>query len=97
MKNYGKATIFLPHDPGLFYRIAKRIGPVNSAKKKGLFESKLIVDALDHRNHYKSLERIIKTVFSEDSINIKYFPTPIKSWNLGLFSIITITKLEINE
>jgi hypothetical protein len=97
MKNHGKATFFLPHDPGLIYRIAKRIGPVNSAKRKGLFEPKLIVDALDHRNHYKSLERILKTVFSEDLIDIKYFPTPIKSWNLGLFSIISITKLEVNE
>ena len=92
LKPGGVADVFLPADPGLTFRLARRIGPVRSAQKSGLGKVKRLVDARDHHNHIGALRVLVRHVFRHDDVRERVYPIPKLSWNLSLFHTFRITK-----
>ena len=98
-KDGGKIDILLPSDPGILYRIARKLASEWKVKKilnsTDFSISKYrYIHAIDHRNHVDSLEKMIKHIFIKDEIIFKRFPAFIPFWNFNLFSIINITVIK---
>jgi phosphatidylethanolamine/phosphatidyl-N-methylethanolamine N-methyltransferase len=88
----GVITIFLPCDPGLLWRLGRRVGPRRKAVKHGIDYDFLM--ALSHRNHVGSLVAVIDRVFANDTVRRSGFPIPfLDSWNLNLAFVYQITKV----
>jgi ubiquinone/menaquinone biosynthesis C-methylase UbiE len=83
LKVNGEFSIGLPTDPGIANQIVKNLYTYRKAKKIGIPNPKFIY-ALEHQNHINSLLVILKEVFSNDSVKIKYWPLKIPSQNLNL-------------
>ncbi len=92
LKPGGVADVFLPADPGLAFRLARRIGPIRTAQKSGLGNVKRLVDARDHRNHIGALRVLVRHVFRHDDVRERVYPIPKLTWNLSLFHTYRITK-----
>jgi ubiquinone/menaquinone biosynthesis C-methylase UbiE len=88
-KRGGLVYIYLSRDPGILNRFFRKIFIVPKAKGKGFNEYKVFI-AREHRNHFKSLETMIKHVFKSQKIQQRYYPLRIKSWNLNTFCIFQI-------
>ena len=88
----GTADIFLPSDPGLLFRLSKKLGPVRSARKLGLADVKSLVDARDHRNHVGGLLRLLKHVFRHDEVVKRTYPIPGMTWNSSLWTCCRVQK-----
>lgn len=87
----GSITILLPCDPGLMWRLGRRVGPRRKALTHGVDYDFLM--ALSHRNHVGSLISILKTVFKHDEVKRTCFPIPwLSSWNVNLAFVFQITK-----
>ena len=89
-KNGGKISILLPSDPGLVFRLARKITADRFLKKQGVANVKLL-RALEHRNHVESLDQMIREVFRNDVIEKRTYPFPRGSWNSSLFSVYQVT------
>lgn len=88
-KRGGLVSIYLSCDPGIMNRLFRSIFIIPKAKSKGFDEYKVFI-AKEHRNHFKSLEIMIKHVFKSQNIKQIYYPLRIKSWNLNTFCIFQI-------
>lgn len=87
----GFVEFFVPCDPGLVYRILRFISTRNTATKLGLSDYDLI-HALEHRNHFWSIDRLVKDTFKSDNFVVTYFPFRLKLWNINAFVIYRIFK-----
>jgi phosphatidylethanolamine/phosphatidyl-N-methylethanolamine N-methyltransferase len=87
----GVATIYLTCDPGLALRFIRRITMQQKANKLGFHGFKLLM-AREHRNHVGGLLEMIKFVFRDASLKIKYLPLGIPSWNLNGSIVVHISK-----
>jgi phosphatidylethanolamine/phosphatidyl-N-methylethanolamine N-methyltransferase len=90
VKTDGLVSITLPCDPGLLYRIGKKIGPYRTLKKKEPKINPEYFHYLQHRNHYPALRSQIFEVFKNDEINERAFPFNTRFWNSNLFSVFQI-------
>lgn len=82
----------MPTDPGFLNRLVKNIFSYPRMRKYSEIKPQLIY-ALEHKNHILGILELIKFVFSEDSVKIKYRPFPfLRSWNLNLFVLVVIKK-----
>jgi len=87
----GSLTIFLPCDPGLLWRLGRRVGPRRKAMRHGVNYDFLM--ALSHRNHVGSLMAILEMVFKDDKMLRTGLPVPaLRSWNLNLAFVYQIRK-----
>lgn len=87
----GALTIFLSCDPGLVWRLGRRVGPRRRALEHGVDYDFLM--ALSHRNHAGSLMAILDTVFRQDRVRRVGFPIPLlRTWNLNIAFVYQITK-----
>lgn len=86
----GVVSIYLPCDPGLMYRFARFIFTNSRSKKLGIDYP--LVNAREHRNHFNSINKILKHVFAQDDIVVRRSPFVIPSWNLNFYYIINISK-----
>jgi ubiquinone/menaquinone biosynthesis C-methylase UbiE len=82
-------SVLLPTDPGIVFRLARWIFSNKSLRQKGIKNIKLL-RALQHRNHYASLDTIINSIFSD--VSARNYPFFIKSYDLNLFTIYRIIK-----
>lgn len=89
LKPDGQAMIYLTCDPGLMTRLVRRITTHRAAKKAGYQGFELLM-AREHRNHIGSLLSMVKFVFRNRNVRIKYIPFLIPSWNLNGSVIIHI-------
>ena len=87
----GVISLLIPCDPGLAYRIAKKIGVSKKWKVNGI-SSPEFFHYSQHRNHYPGLNSFINEVFKKDIVLKKNWPFPLNSWNLNLFSTFQIVK-----
>ena len=85
----GLVSIYLSCDPGILNRFLRRLLIIPKARKLGFYEYEIFI-AREHRNHFQSLERMIKYVFKDQNIRQRYYPFRIKSWNLNTFCIFQI-------
>lgn len=88
----GSISLWLPHDPGIAYRLLRRFTSVRRAHKLKLDEKLELVHALEHRNHFLSLKVIVENIFSNDNIDIFYRPLTFASYNLNIVSVYQIKK-----
>jgi ubiquinone/menaquinone biosynthesis C-methylase UbiE len=88
-KRDGLVSIYLSCDPGILNRFLRRLLIIPKARKLGFNEYEIFI-AREHRNHFQSLERMIKHVFKDQNIKQRYYPFRIKSWNLNTFCIFQI-------
>lgn len=87
----GSLTIFLSCDPGMLWRLGRRVGPRRRALTHGVDYDFLM--ALSHRNHAGSLMAILDKVFAGDRVHRSGFPLPVlRSWNLNIAFVYQITK-----
>jgi phosphatidylethanolamine/phosphatidyl-N-methylethanolamine N-methyltransferase len=89
-KNGGVVSITLPSDPGMLYRMAKRLGPYRSLRKLDSQYRPEYFHYLQHRNHFPGILSQIYEVFKDDVIREKSFPFPVRAWNINLFTIFQI-------
>ena len=88
-KRGGLVSIYLSCDPGILNRFLRRLLIIPKARKLGFYEYEIFI-AREHRNHFQSLERMIKHVFKDQNIKQRYYPFRIKIWNLNTFCIFQI-------
>jgi ubiquinone/menaquinone biosynthesis C-methylase UbiE len=86
----GRIVIGMPCDPGLLNRLIKNLVTYRVMKRAGISNPRLTY-ALEHRNGISNILAICKDVFSEDSLSVKYFPFRIRSWNLNLIAVVSVT------
>jgi len=94
LRDGGTADLFLPSDPGILFRLARSLGPVREARRKGLGEVKRLVDARDHRNHVGSLRRLITHHFRRDRVVIRSYPLPRSTWNSSLWYAYRVVRAD---
>jgi ubiquinone/menaquinone biosynthesis C-methylase UbiE len=86
----GLVSIYLPCDPGLVYRIFRRIFTSKKAKSLGIDYE--LTNVREHINHYYQLNKLIEYVFSKDDVQKSSFPLKFTSYDFRLYSIYQITK-----
>jgi len=91
----GTAVFYLPCDPGFTLRVIQRVLTQRSARR--LMGSKsMSVDflwAIEHRNHYSSLLKMIRYVCQSDTIMTFGYPIRWRFWNLKLFDVLVVNKM----
>jgi phosphatidylethanolamine/phosphatidyl-N-methylethanolamine N-methyltransferase len=95
VKDQGKISVLVPSDPGFLYRAARKLGSELKVKRKGAedelsYSRYQYIHAIDHRNHFASLDRIIKFIFLNDSVKLKKYPFGVPFWNFNLFTVYEI-------
>jgi ubiquinone/menaquinone biosynthesis C-methylase UbiE len=85
----GLVSIYLSCDPGILNRLLRRLLIIPRARKLGFRDYEIFI-AREHRNHFQSIESMIKQVFKDQNIQQTYQPFRIKSWNLNTFCIFQI-------
>lgn len=92
LKVDGVGSFLLPSDPGLMYRILRKISSERKLKKLGFQHGKFL-HAIEHRNHIQSLNEQIKFVFTHDFIKVRCWPFGISSmWNLNSIYAFMVVK-----
>jgi len=93
LKNEGVASFLIPSDPGLLYRLLRRISSERKLKKLG-FQYGKFLHAIEHRNHIQSLNEQIRFVFENDQVKVRSWPLGIsRFWNLNsIYAYMVIKK-----
>ncbi len=89
-KPSGTISILVPTDPGIAYRLGKRIGPYRALKNLRTDIQPEYFHYRQHRNHFPGLASIIEEVYSYDTIRRLNWPIPWRIWNLNLYRIYQI-------
>jgi phosphatidylethanolamine/phosphatidyl-N-methylethanolamine N-methyltransferase len=90
LKSDGEAMIYLTCDPGLMTRLVRRLTTQRAAERAGYQGFELLM-AREHRNHIGSLLSLVKFVFRDRNIRIRYLPFGLPSWNLNGSVIIHVS------
>jgi ubiquinone/menaquinone biosynthesis C-methylase UbiE len=93
VKNEGQISVLIPCDPGLFYRVAKIIGPARKWKKSGI-KNPRYYHYQQHKNHFPGLLSIFMEKCENSKVSVNYWPLKIKSWNLNLFTVLQMTVIK---
>jgi ubiquinone/menaquinone biosynthesis C-methylase UbiE len=86
----GLITILLPTDPGIAYRTVRSMTTVRVASRRGLGRQANLVHARAHHNHFWSLEKLMHAAFADDSVEERFWPLRVRSWNMNLLTIWNI-------
>jgi ubiquinone/menaquinone biosynthesis C-methylase UbiE len=93
VKSGGEISVYLPCDPGMFYRYIRHF--VSHKKQKEIMGTSMkkvkYLWALEHKNHLLGILFVIKKIFILDNVLIKRYPIPKFSWNFNLFFIVKIS------
>jgi len=88
----GVISILLPNDPGFVYRIIQNLTTFKNAKQRGLESQARLHHAREHRNHYLGLLTFIQNEFIDQTIQCKYFPLGVKSFNFNALTVVHVNK-----
>jgi len=89
VRHDGYISIYLSTDPSIVLRIFREFTTKRKAKRLGFSGYDLFI-AREHKNSAQSLIEILKFIFRNDSLKIKYRPFAFKSWYLNLVCIIQV-------
>ena len=89
----GFLSIYLPCEPGILLRLARRFSTIPKNKRLKI-QDPYFEHFLEHKNYYLALNHFILREFSRNKIKTRFYPFPFLSWNLNLFKIYQI---EISE
>ena len=90
LKPGGSVSIYVPAEPGMLLRLLRNVAVVPKSRKLG--NDHLAIIYRDHRNHYPTMRLLIESVFAQDTIKRRRFPTRLLGWNFSLFDVFHITK-----
>ena len=90
LKPGGSVSIYVPAEPGMLLRLLRNVAVVPKSRKLG--NDHLAIIYRDHRNHYPTMRLLIESVFAQDAIKRRRFPTRLLGWNFSLFDVFHITK-----
>ena len=90
LKPGGSVSIYVPAEPGMLLRLLRNLAVVPKSRKLG--NDHLAIIYRDHRNHYPTMRLLIESVFAQDTIKRRRFPTRLLGWNFSLFDVFHITK-----
>lgn len=90
-KGGGLVSLLVPTDPGLLYRVGKRIGPYRKIRRLDATLDPEYFHYLQHRNHFPGIVALIRRQFSHDVIRRFDWPIPWKFWNLNLYRVYQIS------
>lgn len=97
IKPGGVIDLFLPCDPGLLYRTIRFLTTGLNAKKHGLSLESRYMNAIEHRNHIKSLVLMFEYIYGPENLKVEWFPLKFASWNLNLSCVIRIDNIKMVE
>jgi len=92
VKPGGNLSIYVPAEPGMLLRFLRHTIVAPKARKIG--NDHLAIVYRHHRNHYPSMKVLIRSVFAEDKVTRKRFPTRLLGWNFSLFDVYHITRCD---
>ena len=84
--------LLIPCDPGLAYRLVKKIGSSKKWKNSGI-QDPIFYHYNQPRNHYPGLDTFVHEVFKIDKIIESNWPLSIKSWTFNLFTTSQIKRV----
>jgi phosphatidylethanolamine/phosphatidyl-N-methylethanolamine N-methyltransferase len=88
----GALTIYVPPEPGFLVRFIRKFFIWPKAQQLGLKNAELVA-YLEHRNHYPMMKVLIQEIFQDDIISKYRFPFKFLPWNLSIFDIYHIEKI----
>ena len=88
-KNQCEIAIVFPTDPGMLNRFIKNAYTFRRAKRIGVIHPKLI-NALDHKNHIFSLIQILRFVYKNDTVKLRFRPFGLGGVNFNLLVVAKI-------
>ena len=86
----GNITVGMPCDPGVVNRIVKALVTYPTMKRAGIADPRLQY-AREHINGIGNLIALAEHVFAQDATRLRYFPLPVRSWNLNLAVVLHVT------
>jgi ubiquinone/menaquinone biosynthesis C-methylase UbiE len=95
LKIQGTASIYVSCDPGILNRILRKVIILPRAKKVS-FDNYSLFIAREHRNHFASIDVILRSTFVNDKVKRTFFPFRFHSWNFNAFVIYEIRKIQIS-
>lgn len=87
-KSEGTCSFLVSADPSILLRFIRAM--LTAPKMKRLGSPYLLINAISHRNSANGIVEIAKHVFQQDLVQIKYFPSRVRSWNLSTHIIINV-------
>ena len=87
----GTFSLFLPTDPGILNGLNRRVVVNRRARRLGITDY-LLCWAREHRNHYWSIEKQLRSVFEGYDLKVHYWPFHVPIPDLNLYSIWHISK-----
>ena len=87
----GVISILIPCDPGLLYRLAKRLGARRKWKDHGIRNPEYF-HYTQHRNHFPALHEYLLENYYADIVKWRTWPIPLRTWNLNLYFVYQIIK-----
>ena len=73
LKPSGTASIYVPAEPGMLLRLLRHTAVAPKSRKLG--NDHLSIVYRDHKSHYPRMRLLIESVFSNDAIRRRRFPT----------------------
>jgi len=89
----GFATILIPNDPGIMYRLIRSLTTVRLAKKMRKEAICNLVHAIEHRNHYLSLRVIALNIFKDSKVSLRGFPFIFDLYNMNAITVLKVQKV----
>jgi ubiquinone/menaquinone biosynthesis C-methylase UbiE len=89
----GEIAFLLPTDPGILNQFIKKHVSYPKLKKLTNIRPGLFY-ALEHKNHVVGILELIRFVFQNDDLKFHYRPFGVRSWNLNLYIVAKIVKLD---
>lgn len=88
VKNQGTISIYVPCEPGLLLRLARKFSTSRAISKQGI--NSYSVHYREHINYYLQIRHLIQEIFDTAKISRNRFPIPYVSWNFALYDIFHI-------
>jgi SAM-dependent methyltransferase len=89
----GILTLLIPTDPGVFYRLIKELGSGVAARKYKVYDEMKLFHAREHKNNFPSILTILKSLYKNQNLVIRYWPFRIPFWNAEVFLLVKVKKI----
>lgn len=88
-----KVSIYLPCEPGILLRLARRFITYPKHVRAGVPDP-YYFHFREHVHYYSALDHYLRKAFEGSSIRSRYYPLPFGTWNMNLYKIYQIDVLK---
>lgn len=86
----GSVTIYLPTEPGMLLRLARRVVMVPKSRRFDQDHEATVYR--EHRNHYPGMRRAVLEAFAGDDVRFRRYPLRFLGWNAALFDVAHVRR-----